>query len=671
MAGETLTPEQLKAYNETLAQQEVLTNRTAEANKTFSGIFNILGNVFDSSAESLKKFNTDLQNSREMIGKQIPELESLTGALGMFELALSDITIFTKFTDTSFTSFNSVKDGFDQLIQHVGGANSMLGKKFQPFGDAMGNLEQAQKLEQGFIGLAAATGNMGNLFEDAGTHLANTDDKVRNFNDLMRNTQDATGLTASQISEYTVTLGKIPGALDSLVKTEMSATTGMSGFEAAMKLASGTGRDQKEVIETMTRAYEDLPNSQNKITNSTQKGLEMFAMMSNASEVLGLRFSDTKKFLDDTANTFKMIGDNTAGATRVLAGFSGALQETGLTAKASADIVGGMVTAVGSLSMGTKALMSLRSGGPGGLQGAFQVENLLRQGKTDEVVKMMERSLKQQFGGRIVTQAEAGGSQEAAGQFMRQREMLKSGAFGSLAKDDASATRLLEAMAKGGSAGSAEIKKLSSGSGALDTGIARGNSIQERQTTLFTTMNSSLDRIASLTMLQTAIATRNAFGAGPEAAKMIASIRATASSQNRNMFGEGQTAFNKPMGDVEAQNKTARQASADLLQSIILTAAGGKDLVINAAGEAGKAVKGLNTLFNTNEPPKSEPANMPKVRPQSAAAMAHEQQKAATMKPVKSEVHVILHAPEDWGAEVTSEDGTAVSIGGVGRQSTQ
>lgn len=352
--------------------------------------------------------------------------------------------------------------------------------------------DSARKAETAFMQIAAASGQLGKAFTGAAVDSTKLQTGLLQMASLTQNLAITTGLLPEKLAEMAAMFGKtIPGALDQTIV----AAGGINNFDAALRLAAGSGRSFNDILDDLKTAYDELGLS-------GEKALKFTALISETSNSLGIRLTDVESTLKTVATNFRYIGDNTEAATRAMARFVPALRETGLSAKASSDLVAGMINNVKNLEIGTKAFISARSGGPGGLQGAFQIEKLMREGKMDEVMKMVEGTLKKQIGGKIVSLQEASQSPELAAQRFKQQAMLKSGAFGGLAKNDEEASRILDAMATGASFSKETGNIIKSGQDAMAEQISRGNSIQERNASALDASIVFLDRIATASDIQ-------------------------------------------------------------------------------------------------------------------------------------------------------------------------
>lgn len=344
--------------------------------------------------------------------------------------------------------------------------------------------DNAINLQNGYLSMAGASGQLGKAVGDAGTHFVDMNATMLKHRTLVDDIAGASGASAQQVAGFYQTLGSaIPGFVNQQVDAVDESGKSMNGLQAAMTLASGTGRDFTSIVTDMTTAYENFNASE-------KEALEWTNRMTELSNKFGINLSYTKGFLEENAKAFKMISDNAGDADKTFNRMFESFKNTGLSAKQSTDVITQMTGSLSHLTTAQKAFLSAQTGGPGGLRGAFQIDNLLREGKIDEVLQKAEDNLKKNFGGRIYTQKEAGESDYAASQFQKQRTMVQSGAFGSLVKDDATAARVLEAMKNGTSATSA----LKDPGDSLAKTIGTGQDVQRTTNTILNQILHSLER---------------------------------------------------------------------------------------------------------------------------------------------------------------------------------
>jgi hypothetical protein len=149
--------------------------------------------------------------------------------------------------------------------------------------------------------------------------------------------------------------------------------------------------------------------------------------------------------MDSTGDTLGRYGKNIDSTANILNNYVGVLRGFGVSGKQSIEIIKGMTDSISGMSMAQKALLSARTGGPGGIAGALKIEDLIRKGKTDEVLEMVRKDITKQFG-KVVTMDQAIADPRLAGQFEKQRMMLQSGAYGKIAQRPEDATRILDAF---------------------------------------------------------------------------------------------------------------------------------------------------------------------------------------------------------------------------------
>lgn len=307
------------------------------------------------------------------------------------------------------------------------------------------------RLQNTMVQLASRTGNLNDLTEAAGPHLENMNQLLERQQDAVNLASQATKNSTHDVQEYYAQLGKIPGALKATVAGTDDASSSVSMLTATIQFAKGSGRDYAAVVTDMHDAVKNY-------NLSTQDALKFTARMTEISGKFGVEFEDVQHSLRETSNLFKMFGNDTDGATRMMNNYLGVLKGTGLSGKNALDVINGMTQGIKGMSIAQKSFLSAQTGGPGGLMGGFQIEKMLKEGKIDEVMEKVRQQMKKQFG-TIATLDDAASSQQGASQFNRQRMLLQQGPLGKFAQDDQSASKILEAFKARESGG--QIKDLS------------------------------------------------------------------------------------------------------------------------------------------------------------------------------------------------------------------
>jgi len=380
----------------------------------------------------------------------------------------------TQNMDSGISSFESQRSG--AVYQIADRIKSKDGKNFAT--ELLNGVSAASKGADAFTNFrtalltsAAAAGKLqDNLGDMSNLDMSKLNEGIlRSGAEMVR----SAGIIGTTSEAYIKAYTDIQSATPNFFK-DQSIKVGDSNLDetqAVLALKEGTGRS----LDDIKRNIQDL----GKVYNlSSSDSLEYIAKMSMVNDKFKIGSDAVKSVFDKNIKAFEYQitkgGDNSLEAlNRMMKGF----QDTGLSAKQSAELIGEMTSNIGSMDVATKSFLSSQTGGPGGLRGAFEIEGLLSEGKVNEVLGKVEENIKKNFGNKIYTLNEARESDYAASQFMRQREMLKSGAFGVKIDSDAKASRVLEYMAGGSRGDGSELKD------ALGKYAGAGKTIMEQNVT--------------------------------------------------------------------------------------------------------------------------------------------------------------------------------------------
>lgn len=355
--------------------------------------------------------------------------------------------------------------------------------------------EASKKFEMGLVMSAAATGQLSDVIGSTGQNVADLSLKSEAFSDMTVRIGNASGFSAAQVARYAKELMTIPGALVDADKPGMVAGERIHYLDAAMKVATGTGQSFEQVMEDLTFSFETMGVK-------GEPALEFAARMQNASQALGMPLKFVKQYTEEAAGAFALFADDTKAAANmsqnainIMGRLGPALQQSGLGPKAVTDLVRGVTEGIAKMDTAQKAFLSSQTGGPGGLQGAFQIDQMLAEGKIDQVFDKVKQNMMQKLGGPIVTRAQAALSPEAAAQFQKQIMFMMSPAMGGMAKDQASAVKLLEAMASGKAT---MPETLQDKDKSLRDAMDRGARLQERGNNVLVRIANASERMAAL-----------------------------------------------------------------------------------------------------------------------------------------------------------------------------
>ena len=355
-------------------------------------------------------------------------------------------------------------DGIQALSSHI----KQVGKTM------MEHADNAIKLERSYLSLGAKSGELGDIFARSGDGFKNLNAVMSEQRAMIDSVAASTNHSIAEVEKYYMEIGKLPGGLKETVTGLDGAANGMTMLEGAINVARGTGQDFGTVMTDLNSAFTNY--------GLTGEGALTFtSRISELSSNLKIRLDDVRAGILATAQAFKGLADTGEAANRMAEGaakifnqYVGALKETGLTGQDAINILTNMETQVKSLTLAQKGFLSAQTGGAGGLRGAFQIEQMMREGDIEGVMDKVRKQMEGQLG-KIVTVQEAASSESAAAQLTRQIMILKQGPLGGMAKTDQDAMRLLEGLRgmQEGKGVPSELKE-----GVLKDTMNKGNDIQ-------------------------------------------------------------------------------------------------------------------------------------------------------------------------------------------------
>ena len=426
----------------------------------------------------------------------------------MAALGLSAVGVREKFLDIG-ASANTMGKQLDQVTSQIKNSSSALQALFKTTGidintsgfqkigtlidGTLGNLSRASdnalRLQSAYLSLAGSTGNLDSVFQSAGANLKDMNNIIDNQIDYLLKSSEATGESVDDTKKYYQEIGKIPGALAGVVSSGGDANNKVNLLTASMKLAHGTGRETSDVIRDLGSIYD-------KLGLSGEPALNFTAKFSEISNKFGVQLDSVKKGLLDVTEAYRGyvdVGESAArlteGSAKIMNEYMGALKSTGLSGEQAAQASNYFTSQISKMTEAQKAFLSAQSGGPGGLQGAFKIDMMLREGKVEDIESMISSQMSKRFS-KFVSQKEAVESPEAAAELRRQMAFIRQGPFGSLVKDDTSAIRMIEAF-KAKSEG-AIPKETALDPEILQKSMDRGTVVESQSVTLLTDIRNIL-----------------------------------------------------------------------------------------------------------------------------------------------------------------------------------
>lgn len=471
---------------------KLFSNTTIDAGKALSSMLRGLQNIASSQKDSVRL----TQEQTKTFGLMTATILGASNAFDKFGNQ-EGLNTFGNQIDQLVATASKAKQPFEafgwviqklglNVVKEAGDTVGTLATKITNAAKAMAAApDSALKLQNGFLQMSAAGGNLGRVFEQAGPHLNNLNNLLQQQTKMIAQASGATNTSVDTIVKYYTALGKIPGYLNENIQGIDAAGHSINMLSASVRLATATGQTEEDVLKDLSSAYLTYGES-------GEKALEFTAKIAELSQKYNIQIEDTRSFITDMANSFKFLGDNTSATSNLFDKFFENLKNTGLSARSSKDVIEDFGKSIGNLTIAQKAFLSARTGGPGGLMGAVQIEKEIREGHMDKVAERVRAALKQQFG-RIVTQEEGSKSQAGAQEFVRQRMFLQQGPFGQIfgsgAEGEGKATRFLEALAK------PEGKAGRTGAEILKDDMKRGADIANKSDTKLTQMNAELEGI--------------------------------------------------------------------------------------------------------------------------------------------------------------------------------
>jgi hypothetical protein len=607
--------------NNTQALQENK-NAAEEATDAHSKLTNVFTNVksgFEGVVRHIKDTAGSLSNLGNMTTEQSMKFGLLYSAavktreaykgIGTQDAALGMNTFSNQITNviSAISDIGPLKNFASHLNitkQEQDKAGSSLSAWKTLILGTLGNLttgaDNVARLRTGFVSLAASTGELGKVYGAAGPHLNNINAILQQQSSIMLRTAEATNVPIDMVEQYYSQLGTIPGALSATV-TAGGVTTNL--LTASIKMAAGTGRDFKSVAE-------DMRNAVINYGVGGQAALEFTNRMSVLSNKLGIDLHTVRDGLNTVTGAIGAYVDVGAAANRMTSEISSVMQQytsslmgTGLSGRHAIEIFKQFTNTIGGLRLEQKALISQTTGGPGGFMGAFQIEQLVRSGNTIELVKKVRESLRAQMAGPIVTQEEAAKSETAAATMMGQIQTLMSGPFQSLAKDQSSAIRLLEAMRAMDEGKSVDDKSIGDD---LKESMDKGSDLQDKTRTILSDIYNVLVSMSRSGGFTSAAMVEHGIAAGSGAGAAFGP--AETAKQDHLIMSSAKAAAEAAQATTQAKTEIGRGAASDRLGSEIQRSVGkltdvsaGIGHAASSLGETGKTLVGIKAAAPTTD----------------------------------------------------------------------
>lgn len=377
------------------------------------------------------------------------------------------------------TAFDGTKGALDALTAPLGKVGDAL---VSYIGKSSEGAAQAAGMQREIISLAAAQGSYNEIMGEANQSVANLNQRYLGLVDTAHISAAATGHTVASMMDLIKTMRTIPEVTDTAI---MVGEKHSNQLVVATQLATAYGKTHESVGTDLSAMY----------TNLGISGEKAFESLANIYAQAGdskLRMEEFTKLVLNSANNFKLLGDNTAATTNIIKSFDNAFKDSDIGPAGIQKVVEGLVSGLDKMDLAQKAFVSGATGGPGGLAGAFQMDYAIQTGNIDEVLRKTMEAMQQQFSGPILTLKEAAENPELSGEFYKQVSFLKDVA--GIAGSDREAYRMLEAMQSGVTDQIQLGTARDEDGGALESAVERGTEIQNAHTPILMGIHQEVEK---------------------------------------------------------------------------------------------------------------------------------------------------------------------------------
>jgi len=395
-------------------------------------------------------------------------------------------------------------------------------------------------LQNAMMQTAASGGGLQDFLKETGDNFEHLNDVTNKYGQVMMNSLGATGLGATEtgrksMESYVSMMSQLPGGMKNISDSMKLGTVETTVLTGAIQYAKGAGRSMADVTQDMAKAM-------NEYGMGAEAGLKYSARMSEVSETLHARLEDVRQAVGQSVDAFKGFVFGGIDAEAMTQNMSKAMQEyvqqlknVGVPVQNAIKMGENYTDVMSKMSLGQKAFLSQSTGGPGGMMGAYQMEDLMVK-DPKAARKKIEETIRK-LTGPIVSKEQAKHNQGAADRYTMQLQMLQQGPLGSQAKTQGEAEALLESMRPG-----AQIKTPNAPGQTLEQTVEAGKSLEQLSMTKVGQVNIQTQQVqfqagmANFNALQDAMTARSghAGGANGEGAGINLNRGSIADFQDQN-----------------------------------------------------------------------------------------------------------------------------------------
>lgn len=491
-----------------------LQNQTPALQKAKEG-FEQIKEAIRKSVETIQEFTKEMTDAGNALSDGSEISENSAKALGLLSTKIFDVSTayntmvtagssgyqsMTSQVQEVFKSIDGIPNGLNKLREAATkilgeGAVSNIMKEAGSSTKALGNALQsnlmlyaesadnANKLRAGVISLMGASGGLDKLYQQSGSNLQNLNNVLSEHENALQSLSEEAGISKSTAVELYMQMGKIPGALNQVIRASDESEQKITYLSAAAKIATATGREYSSVVSDLAVAFDQY-------NISGEKALVFTARSTELSSNLQTNFQNVHNYMTQTAKSFALIGNNAEASAKLVNSLGDSLRGTGISGASAINIVENITQKISGMTLAQKAFLSSQTGGRGGLTGGYEIDLMLRKGQLDEVFNKVKQTLTRQFGS-IATLEEAARSPQAAARLTQQTAILTKGPL-AIAGNQGEAYRILEAFKNGQTSG---FKELANSSQLLGKNLDNGTNLQQKTVSVLEKNRDGIERL--------------------------------------------------------------------------------------------------------------------------------------------------------------------------------
>ena len=365
-------------------------------------------------------------------------------ALGMFSKSAGDGVSALKDLGKGFEEVNKTSEGFAKRLTGAMGTSETAEKMKQFTIQYYNIIGSVKRYESALFSAAQQGGNFYRITEEGGKGLVGNMDT--NLAAISQKAAESAALLGISFDESLKRIIKVtrelPGEFNRTfndIKINGQQVI-MTSDQVLSTVAVGVGisfDEASEIAKEMLGTFGE----------SARGAATRMGVLLKASHETKIGFKDIKELVTGLDKEFAMYGNQMNGVVTILKNVSKALDGTNVGFKGQIEIARALGNAIAKMELPMRAFIGLSSGmrSAGGAIGVgLNVERMLQEGKTGEIMSMMQETLVKKSGRGAITLQEASEDPRQQRAFMLQRGLLgQMGITGTGAQN-----RVLESMSK-------------------------------------------------------------------------------------------------------------------------------------------------------------------------------------------------------------------------------